>query len=425
MSMILGRVRHHLPRHYTAAISRFSVLSTMSAPQPNSEPASVPYKPRYIDIGINLADPIFRGKHHGVQRHPDDLKDVIGRAKEVGCTKLIVTGSDFTSARDALELAKEFPGTCFGTAGIHPCSSAIFCKGGHGRHEEHVAPCEPEDPESTEHRGEPDAETSKKVIDELTTLLADARSTSKHHLVAMGEFGLDYDRLNFCSKAAQLHSFEAQLKVAASLQPQLPLFLHSRAAHRDFVDLLKGAFGDKLERLEKGGVVHSFTGTIEEMKELMDLGLHIGVNGCSLKTEENLTMVKEVTLDRIMLETDGPWCEVRPSHAGYQYLIEKKPEPEQPVANGEPQPADAATQQQTKRPKKQKNQKKEPDVPNRFKVVKKEQWQQGAMIKGRNEPCTIERVAKIVAAVKGVSIEELCEASWRNTARVFGLEEAN
>lgn len=256
------------------------------------------------------------------------------------------------------------------------------------------------------------------MIERFTTFLADARSSGEGHLVAVGEFGLDYDRLNFCSKAAQLHSFEAQLKVVASLQPQLPLFLHSRAAHRDFVDLLKGAFGEKLERLEKGGVVHSFTGTIEEMKELMDLGLYIGVNGCSLKTEENLAMVKEVTLDRIMLETDGPWCEVRPSHAGYQYLIEKKPELEQPAPNGDAQP-------QSKQPKKQKNQKKEPEVPDRFKIVKKEKWQEGAMVKGRNEPCTIERVAKIVAAVKGVTIEELCEASWKNTVSVFGLGEKN
>lgn len=263
------------------------------------------------------------------------------------------------------------------------------------------------------------------MIEQFTTFLADARSSGEGHLVAVGEFGLDYDRLNFCSKAAQLHSFEAQLKVVASLQPQLPLFLHSRAAHRDFVDLLKGAFGEKLERLEKGGVVHSFTGTIEEMKELMDLGLHIGVNGCSLKTEENLAMVKEVTLDRIMLETDGPWCEVRPSHAGYQYLIEKKPEPEQPAPNGVAQPPAGAAQQQSKQPKKQKNQKKEPEVPDRFKIVKKEKWQEGAMVKGRNEPCTIERVAKIVAAVKGVTIEELCEASWRNTVSVFGLGERN
>lgn len=254
------------------------------------------------------------------------------------------------------------------------------------------------------------------MVEQFTAFLADARSSGEGHLVAVGEFGLDYDRLNFCSKAAQLHSFEAQLKVVASLQPQLPLFLHSRAAHRDFVDLLKGAFGEKLERLEKGGVVHSFTGTIEEMKELMDLGLHIGVNGCSLKTEENLAMVREVTLDRIMLETDGPWCEVRPSHAGYQYLIENKAEPKQPAPNGDAQP-------QSKQPKKQKNQKKEPEVPDRFKIVKKEKWQEGAMVKGRNEPCTIERVAKIVAAVKGVTVEELCEASWKNTVSVFGLGE--
>lgn len=236
----------------------------------------------------------------------------------------------------------------------------------------------------------------------------------------MGEFGLDYDRLHFCNKAVQLHSFEAQLKVAAALQPQLPLFLHSRAAHRDFVTLLKNAFGERLERLEKGGVVHSFTGTIEEMQELMDLGLHIGVNGCSLKTAENCAMVKEVRLDRLMLETDGPWCEVRPSHEGYKYLIEKKLS-EEPAQNGVAE--ENAQTGKKQQPKKTKGQKKEPDVPNRFKVVKKEKWEKGAMIKGRNEPCTIERVAKIVAAIKGVSIEELCEVSWKNTVDVFGLGE--
>ena len=59
-------------------------------------------------IGINLADPIFRGRYHGKQRHPDDLGAVIQRAAEVGCTKLIVTGSSFKSSRDALKLAQEY-----------------------------------------------------------------------------------------------------------------------------------------------------------------------------------------------------------------------------------------------------------------------------------------------------------------------------
>lgn len=239
------------------------------------------------------------------------------------------------------------------------------------------------------------------------TLLAEARASSPSPLVAFGEFGLDYDRLHYCSKTIQLHAFQAQLKVAASLEPQLPLFLHSRAAHEDFVRLLKESFGERLENLTTGGVVHSFTGTREEMSELMDLGLYIGINGCSFKTAENCNVVREVHLDRLMLETDGPWCEVRPSHEGYKHLIEKD-------ANGTA-PED--------KPKPKKNQKKESEIFERFKTVKKEKWEEGAMIKGRNEPCNIERIAKIVAGIKDVSVEEVCEAAWRNTVKVFGMGE--
>lgn len=208
------------------------------------------------------------------------------------------------------------------------------------------------------------------------------------------------------------------------MSPQLPLFLHSRAAHADFIRLMRDAFGDRLERLEKGGVVHSFTGTAEELRELADLGLYIGVNGCSFKTAENCAVVKEIPLDRIMLETDGPWCEVRPSHEGWKYLIEAKPaEPNGEAGQAAPA-ADAAGADAQGKGRKQgkKNQKKEPEVPERFKVVKKEKWQEGAMVKGRNEPCTIERVAKIVAGIKGVPVEDVCEAAWRNTTEVFGLD---
>ena len=84
---------------------------------------------------------------------------------------------------------------------------------------------------------------------------------------------------------------------------QLPLFLHSRAAGEDFERLIAA----KLPKLPKRGLVHSFTGTVEEMNGLVALGLDIGVNGCSLKTEENLEVVKAIPLDRIQIETDGPW----------------------------------------------------------------------------------------------------------------------
>lgn len=123
---------------------------------------------------------------------------------------------------------------------------------------------------------------------------------------AFGEIGLDYDRLHYCPKETQLKYFEAQLDIAVKVQ--LPLFLHSRAAHEDFERLLKARLG----KLSKGGLVHSFTGTVEEMKKCVEMGLSVGVNGCSLKSEENLEVVREIPLERLMVETDGPWVSVFP-----------------------------------------------------------------------------------------------------------------
>lgn len=74
----------------------------------SSHPRFTNYLPGSSQIGINLADPIFRGVYHGKERHPDDLRAVISRAQEVGCRKLIVTGSDLTSSRHALDIAKEY-----------------------------------------------------------------------------------------------------------------------------------------------------------------------------------------------------------------------------------------------------------------------------------------------------------------------------
>lgn len=316
-------------------------------------------------------------------------------------------------------------------------------------------PCDPDPSAPIPEDHDPDHEKTQKIISDLRQLIEEARqSSAPGSLVAFGEFGLDYDRLHYCSRKIQLHSFAAQLDLVLALKPQLPLFLHSRAAHADFIALLKDKFGDKLERLERGGVVHSFTGTAEEMRELMDLGLYIGTNGCSFKTADNCAVVREIHLDRLMLETDGPWCEVRPSHEGWRLLVEQtkkqhRQQEQQSMSESTtpgtstPSSAAAATdaassatgsgastpngpkplQQQSQR-KGKKPQKKEPEIPERWKTVKKEKWVEGAMIKGRNEPCMIERVSKVVAAIKGVSEEQVCEAAWKNTVQVFGLDES-
>lgn len=137
------------------------------------------------------------------------------------------------------------------------------------------------------------------MIQELKKLAIESRDAG--FAVAFGEIGLDYDRLFLSQKEPQLKYFEAQLDLAVELQ--MPLFLHSRAASEDFERLI----GAKLPQLPRGGLVHSFTGTMEEMNRLVALGLDIGVNGCSMKTEENLEVVKAVPLERLQIETDGPW----------------------------------------------------------------------------------------------------------------------
>jgi TatD DNase family protein len=195
---------------------------------------------------------------------------------------------------------------------------------------------------------------------------------------AFGEIGLDYDRLFLCPKDQQIQFFEYQLTLAIKIQ--LPLFLHSRAASADFERILHA----HLPQLPKRGLVHSFTGTVDEMQRLVDMGFDIGVNGCSMKTEENVQVVKNIPLNRLQLETDGPWCEMRASHASMKYRVDAPPLP---------------------------------------KAVRKEKWEKGLMVKGRNEPVTIVQVAHAVAAIKNLSVEEVCEVAWENSVRMFGLGE--
>lgn len=267
---------------------------------------------------------------------------------------------------------------CYATIGVHPCSAKRFLS----------------DP---------------KLLASLRNLIL--TSAQKGTCVAIGEIGLDYDRLFLTDKATQLKYFEQQLDLAVSLhglaqpapsqassspaQPDrlpkpLPLFLHSRAAHTDFLALLR----PRLAHLPARGVVHSFTGTLEEMREIVALGLDVGINGCSLKTAENLDVVRAVPLERLQLETDGPWCEVRASSAGMAAL--------RAAAEG----GSAGRAQSFTPPR----------------SVKKEKWVEGALVKNRNEPCMIGLVAEIVAVVKGVHVQVVCEAAWRNSCRMFGFD---
>ncbi|EPS35733.1 hypothetical protein H072_10836 [Dactylellina haptotyla CBS 200.50] len=315
-----------------------------------------PYEPRYIDVGINLTDMMYQGFYRGRKVHEADLDNVISRGQAIGCKMLMVTGSDYKHSIEAVDLASKYPGFIFATVGVHPCcATALVTSGG----------------------GVPNLRSALKPVEELVL-----RGKTQGTVTAFGEIGLDYDRFALSDQDSQLRVFEEQLRIAERVD--LPLFLHSRAAEEDFNRLLFAA------NLPRKGLVHSFTGTLEEMKTLVEAGYDIGINGCSLKTEENLAVVKEIPLERLQIETDGPWCEIRGTHASAKYL---KSMPAY-LAEGVP------------------------------KDVKKERFQLGMRVKGRNEPCAIAGVAWVISQVKGCSFEEVCESSWDNSMKMFRFDEA-
>lgn len=102
--------------------------------------------------------------------------------------------------------------------------------------------------------------------------LSDLAVDNKDKIVAIGEMGLDYDRLQFCSKDVQQKYFEMQLSLCSALK--LPMFLHCRNASEDFVKILR-----KHKDSLTAGVVHSFDGNPEEANSILQMGLYIGING--------------------------------------------------------------------------------------------------------------------------------------------------
>jgi TatD DNase family protein len=162
-----------------------------------------------------------------------------------------------------LQLARNHPAQLRATAGIHPHHARDF---------------------------------SPELLPALQALLADPL------VLAVGECGLDYFR-NFSTHTEQVQVFRMQLELAATIGK--PVFLHERDAHDSFIGIL----GEHLPRLS-GGVAHCFTGTAAQARLYVEMGLHVGITGwiCDERRGESLReAVREIPLDRLLIETDAPY----------------------------------------------------------------------------------------------------------------------
>ena len=126
----------------------------------------------------------------------------------------------------------------------------------------------------------------------IRELLADEKC------VAVGEIGLDYHWMA-STKQKQKDFFASQIEIAKELD--MPVIVHDREAHGDTLDILK--------KTAPKGVVHCFSGSKEMAKEIIKLGMYIGLNGVATfkNARKSLEVVREIPLERLLLETDCPY----------------------------------------------------------------------------------------------------------------------
>ena len=175
---------------------------------------------------------------------------------------MVVSGLSVNVSERALALARTRP-ELRSTAGIHPHEARTF---------------------------------DARSIERLRALARDAK------VVAIGECGLDFDR-DFSPRDAQRRCFEAQLELAAELR--LPVFLHDRAAHDDFLAILTRHRASLV-----GGVIHCFTGRSRELDAYLALDMHIGITGWITDDRRGAhlrELVGRIPHDRLMIETDAPF----------------------------------------------------------------------------------------------------------------------
>ena len=141
-------------------------------------------------------------------------------------------------------------------------------------------------------------------------------------IIAVGEIGLDYYWDENPSRELQKDVFRRQMRIAEG--ENLPVVIHDRDAHGDTLEIMK-----EFPRVK--GVVHCFSGSVEFAKECLGLGYYIGVTGVVTfkNAKKLLEVVKEVPIERLLVETDCPYMTPEPNRGKrnksdyIEYIIER------------------------------------------------------------------------------------------------------
>ena len=204
--------------------------------------------------------------HLDDEKFTEDQSEVIQRAFETGVKTIINIGYDRNTIQSTLQLIDQYD-FIYGVIGWHPNNAHEMTEEDFGWLEEQL-----------------------------------------HHpkIVGIGEIGLDY-YWDFAPKDVQQEIFRKQIQLAKKVN--LPIVIHDRDAHHDVCQIIKeeGVKGI-------GGIMHSFSGSLEMAIECIEQGFYISFSGPI--TFKNAKKPKEVAsqipLERILIETDSPYLTPEP-----------------------------------------------------------------------------------------------------------------
>jgi len=212
-----------------------------------------------------------------------DRDDSIRRAAEKGVKKMILPNIDSGSIASMNKVVKQYPDICFPLMGLHPTS------------------------------------VKENFEDELNIILNEL-NTDRY--IGIGEIGIDlYWDKTYISEQEEV--FEKQVRLA--LSKDLPFVIHARESYNEIMNVLK-----KINAPMFKGIFHAFSANIEEAKTAIEMGFYIGIGGVlTFKNAHLAEVVKNISLESIVLETDSPYLAPVPhrgkrNESSYIPLIAKR-----------------------------------------------------------------------------------------------------
>ena len=185
------------------------------------------------------------------------LDEIILNAKKANVEKMICIGDNLNTSLKSLEIAEKY-NNIYATVGIHPHESK---------------------------------DASEKYLSKIE------RYSNHQKVVAIGEIGLDY-YYNFSDSKIQKAVFLEQLKLAKKLN--LPSVIHCRDAYEDLLEII-------IESEHNKGVIHCFSGDLEFANKIINLGYYISFTGMITFVKELEDVIKNISLNHILIETDSPY----------------------------------------------------------------------------------------------------------------------